>query len=493
MNTERDNPLWVWPGRILVALAFLGLLALQGRALVLFVQHAQLALDYPYNLNYGEGPLLDQAVRLAHGEGIYNLDVPPYTITNYPPFYMLVQAPIISQFGPSFEYGRVLSLASIVLATVFLMLTIRAITKDWLAGLAGGLMLPALPYILHWSPLVRIDSLALALSIMGLFCVAQFPRSRFAGVLAAVLMAAAAYTRQTYLLAAPFAAFLWLWGSGSRYRALSFAVVFGSIVLGIFAILLVWTQGGIWFHIISANVNALNADILNTYANEVALYFPVFLAGAALFLLGGLIGRQRSWWMAAPYAVGAAIVALTISKVGSDVNYLYELMAAFCLTAGALAAWLRRVPVLRALLLAALAWQVYLAQGLSESKYYPLIEERVIHRADVDALYERVQAIDTPLIADEYIGLLVLAGKPVLFQPFEMSQLAQTGMWDAEPFLAALDSGVYPTVLLYQPYRNPSLRFERWTPDMLRIINERFRPAGQTGETTIYEYAGGEG
>jgi hypothetical protein len=49
-----------------VALVFLGLLAL--RRAVLFAQYAQFALNYPYNLNYGEGPLLDQAVRLAQGE-----------------------------------------------------------------------------------------------------------------------------------------------------------------------------------------------------------------------------------------------------------------------------------------------------------------------------------------------------------------------------------------------------------------------------------------
>lgn len=489
MTTEQRNSLWVWPGRILVALAFVALLVMQGRALLLFIQHAQIALEYPYNFNYGEGPLLDQAVRLSRGEGIYSLDVPPFTVTNYPPLYMLVQAPLVSAMGPSFLYGRILSLASIALATLFLILTLRAITRSWLAGLAGGLLLPTLPYVLHWSVLVRIDSMALALSIMGLFCVAQFPRSRFAGVLAALLLAAAAFTRQTYLLAAPLAAFVWLWGSGNRYRALAFAVTFGSIVLGVFAVLLVWTQGGIWFHIITANVNALNPEILNTYANEIAQNFPVFLVGGALFVLGGLIGRQKSWWLVAPYTVGAVVVALTISKVGSDINYLYELCVAFCLTAGALVAWFRRVPVLRAALLVALAAQVYLAQNLSDSKYYMLVGEPVIHRAEADALYERVQAIETPVLADEYMGMLVLAGKPVLFQPFEMSQLADAGMWDASPFLAALEGGAYPTVLIYQPYRNPSLRFERWTADMRRILNDRFRPAGQTAETTIYEYA----
>ena len=490
MTAERRNPLWILPGRILVALAFVALLVMQGRAILLFAEHARLAAVYPYNLNYGEGPLLDQTVRLSRGEGIYNLDVPPFTITNYPPLYMLVQAPLVSAYGASFAYGRVISLASIVLATLFLTLTIRAITKSWLAGLAGGLMLPTIPYILHWSPLVRIDSLALALSTAGLLCVAQFPRSRSAGVLAAVLMAASGFTRQTYLLAAPLAGFLWLWGSGNRYRAMVFGVLFGSMVLGIFAVLLVWTQGGIWFHIITANVNALNPQLVNTYADEIGRNFPVFLVGGGLFVLAGWIGGRPYWWLAAPYAVGAVVVALTISKVGSDINYLYELAAAFCIVAGAVVAWLRRIPVLRAAVLGVLAWQVFMAQELSQSKYYMIVVERTERQAEMDALYQRVQQIEQPAIADENIGLLVLAGKPILFQPFEMSQLATVGMWDEQPFLRALESGVYPVVLLYQPYRNPSLRFERWTPEMLRILNERFRSAGQLAEATIYEWVG---
>ncbi len=489
MDAKRPNLLWILPGRILVALAFLVLLALQGRAILLFAQHAQLALEYPYNLNYGEGPLLDQAVRLARGEGIYSLDVPPFTITNYPPLYMLAQAPLVNAYGPVFWYGRVISLVSIGAAALFLVLTIRAITRSWLAGLAGGLMLLTIPYVLHWSPLVRIDSLALGLSMAGLFCVAQFPNSRFGGVLAALLLAAAAFTRQTYLLAAPFAAFWWLWGSGYRYRAMMLALVFGIVVLGVFAVLLVWTQGGIWFHIITANVNALDFELIDTYVEEIARNFPVFLIGGALFLLGGLFGRQKSWWLAAPYTLCAVVVGLTISKVGSDINYFYELAAAFCLLAGALVAWFRRVPLLRAGLLLALAGQVYLAQELSESKYYPFIAERVIHQAEVDALYQRVQATEQTIIADEYMALLVLAGKPILFQPFEMSQLAAAGMWDDTPFLAALEGGTYPVVMQYNPFRNPGLRFERWTPDMLRILNQRFRPAGQTAETTVYEYA----
>ena len=71
------------------------LLWMQARAVLLFLQHDWMAVRFPYPLDYGEGPLLDQIVRLAHFENIYRVDltVPPYTVANYPPLFLLAQVP----------------------------------------------------------------------------------------------------------------------------------------------------------------------------------------------------------------------------------------------------------------------------------------------------------------------------------------------------------------------------------------------------------------
>jgi len=61
-------------------------------------------------------------------------------------------------------------------------------------------------------------------------------------------------------------------------------------------------------------------------------------------------------------------------------------------------------------------------------------------------------------------------------------------VWDQAPFLENLRHGDYPFVLIYQPYRNPNLRRERWTNAMLREINNHYRPLMQTAETTVYQY-----
>src|SRR5262249_26461972 len=135
----------LWLGVLAAAAVLLWALA---RAEWLFVQRDWAAITFPYPLDYGEGPLLDQAARLARFENIYrnDLTVPPYTIANYPPLFPLMQAPLVLAFGPAFWYGRAISALGILAAALFIGLTLHVLTRDRLAALLGGLMLPAFPY-----------------------------------------------------------------------------------------------------------------------------------------------------------------------------------------------------------------------------------------------------------------------------------------------------------------------------------------------------------
>jgi hypothetical protein len=203
------------------------LLLAQGLALLLFLRHGWDALTFPYPLNYGEGPLLDQTVRLAQFQNIYrtNLSAPPYVVTNYPPLFMLAQVPFVWTFGPALWYGRLVSLLSVAAVALFVGLTLHALTRDRIAAVAGGLVFPAMPFVVRWSSLSRVDSLGLALSWAGLFVVARWPQRRWSVFFSALLLVAAVYTRQTYMFAAPLAAFVWLFAQGQRRRAIQTAAI----------------------------------------------------------------------------------------------------------------------------------------------------------------------------------------------------------------------------------------------------------------------------
>jgi hypothetical protein len=64
---------------------------------------------YPNALEYGQGPLLDQVVRLTRGESIYRIPgtEPPWTVSNYPPMYPGGEAALAAVLGPAYWYGAV--------------------------------------------------------------------------------------------------------------------------------------------------------------------------------------------------------------------------------------------------------------------------------------------------------------------------------------------------------------------------------------------------
>lgn len=78
------------------------------------------------------------------------------------------------------------------------------------------------------------------------------------------------------------------------------------------------------------------------------------------------------------------------------------------------------------------------------------------------------------MLADEYLGLLPLAGKPVLYQPFEMRHLVRAGLWRQQRAVAELANRRAALILLYRlPDGGPLYRV-RWTPQMLWKIEHRY-------------------
>jgi 4-amino-4-deoxy-L-arabinose transferase-like glycosyltransferase len=184
-------------------------------AAILFLAKALITLSVPFSLDYGEGPLLDQSLRLAAGRSIYTSDVaaPPFTISNYPSLFMLIVSPFVKLFGPTLTAGRLIALLSTLATAVFLALIVRTFTEDRLATAATALIFLANPYVVQWAGLMRVDmlALALALSTAALYLLVRWPKYNRSLIAAGLLLVAAVYTRQSYGLAAPLADFVWLW------------------------------------------------------------------------------------------------------------------------------------------------------------------------------------------------------------------------------------------------------------------------------------------
>src|SRR5215510_3770941 len=166
-------------------------------AIIICIGYELTAIKYQYSMDYVEAPLVDQAMRLAAGENIYRADIstPPYTISNYPPLYIALLALSVKIFGPAstFTVGRIISAVCAWIASLSLGLIVYNTTRDRLAAYCAAFTFIAFPFVMFWSPLLRIDMLALALSLGGLCVLTSKPHSLLHFIIASLLIVESIY------------------------------------------------------------------------------------------------------------------------------------------------------------------------------------------------------------------------------------------------------------------------------------------------------------
>ena len=462
-------------------------------AVAIFISYTLMALFHRYPLDYGEAPLLDQTMRLVAGQNIYRMDLtsPPYTISNYPPLYVLALSPFVKLFGPSFLPGRVISMLCGVASAIFLALIVYTFTKDRLASIITAMIFLTIPYVVYWSPLMRVDMLALALSTAGLYVVAQRPTTLGGIILSALLLTAAIYSRQSFALAAPLAASVWLW-SHNRIQALRLLTIVGGLSLILFFMINIITGGGFFFNIVTANVNDYDFERLGYWYRRIRDMAPIMLVfGLALLALtirgirSALPSHWKGWQLLTPYVVGAGLSALTIGKIGSNANYLLELSAAISLATGMVIAWSRDHRWLRAALLVLLALQSGHFMESTLNEYVGALNDRRQLVGDLDKLERIVKVADGPVLGDEFMGMISLQDRQLYIQPFEVTQLANVGLWDQAALIRSIHSQEFPVILIHHFADWPVYK-ERWTPEMLTSIMQNYSPSEFLAETIVY-------
>ena len=453
--------------------------------MVIFLLYSVLAITHPYPLDYGEAPLIDQASRLTEGQNIYraNLDAPPYTIANYPPLYAISLIPFLNIFESPFHIGRMISFLATLGSAIFLGLTIFRLFQNRFAAITTSFLFLSFPYVVSWASLTRIDSLALAFATAAIYLVSR-PKSRWALWGGGLLLVAAAYTRQSYALAAPLAAFVWLWTQEKR-RAVQLALVVGGVGIALFGVINALTGGGFFYNIVTANVNEFGWERLWDHLKALSEKAPIILAMGGIFFIGAW-KELKGWALLGPFLVGAAFSALTIGKIGSNINYFLELTAALSLAGGAMIVWSAKRPWRHTAILLLLIIQMgMLAKStMDESVGWNLASRRADFNA-LQMLNQIVKNLESDVLADEYMGLLTLQNRPLYIQPFEVTQLANAGLWDQEPLLEDIANQRFSGILIHHFGQYP-VHKERWTPEMLAAIKEYYRPVKTLAGTVVY-------
>ena len=131
-------------------------------------------------------------------------------------------------------------------------------------------------------------------------------------------------------------------------------------------------------------------------------------------------------------------MTLTVGMANSSANDLFEAVAALCLASGAFIAWAGESYWLKALLVFVLAVQINVLIDWSRQDYIPALMNKVTDTREVEQLAEYVQEAQGPILADEYMGLIPLAGRRLYFQPFEYKQLQAANLWSEAPLIASI-------------------------------------------------------
>ena len=236
----------------------------------------------------------------------------------------------------------------------------------------------------------------------------------------------------------------------------------------------------------TANVNPFHWNTVRDYKNAIWMNMRYIVISSALFMAGAWWLKSKIWWLAAPYLIGGTISAITIGKSGSNVNYLFEFSAGISLVAGAvIAAPGRRLWLLKIPLILLLAWQVNKLYGWTNRDYYPWTMDRVNNqREEIKLLLDLVSQSKGPVLADEFMGLVVLDGRQLYFQPFEFKQLSIAKVWDETPFIQSVNNKDFGMILLYTP-KSWDSRHERWTQAQLRAIENNYAPLALYAETLV--------
>ena len=459
-------------------------------SLVLFGWTTISILLFPYGVDYGEAPLIDQARRIQNGEPLYKSDLssPPYIIANYTPIYPLTVAAVDSILPlPPFQIGRAISWVSAILCAVVINALGAKLSGNRLAGLLAATLFLGHPYVMLWSSLARVDVLGLAFSLLAIYIVFKKWQSPVWLLVSVFFFLAAVYTRQTFLLAGPLACCAWLWYKNRR----QFFIFLGSFCftgLAIFFTLYIATNGGIYEHIILANLNRYDFARMISMGGYFLVLWPVIL-GLSIFSISYAIkqfkgARQKQQdatdepaflaygWSA--YTAGALVSAATVGKVGSDVNYFLELIVAGTIWAVVLLKLFtssldRKYQFLHVLLVLQLVWLLacgYLLNQTTIARQWERLEW-------YDDLYAQVQAAVTQgiVLSDDYLDMVVMAGQPIYYQPFEYGQLYHAGLWDAEQLSAEISSQRFPLILIGGDCLDKPCC---WSPQLVQAIEEHY-------------------
>lgn len=437
-----------------------------------------LVVSFPFQVEYGEGPVLDWMLTLRAGTWPYKPIQPaPWTFSVYTPGYLLASAvvtPIARAIGASvWAGGRLVSLLSALgLAGLAVGLVNTRVASRWAGWLAAALWL-ASPYLTRWATFYRPDLFALLWGAAGIWLVIRAKGRVSVLVLAAVAFVAGFYTKQSFF-AAPCAAVLYLlW----RDRRSAMVLAGTGAVLGAVVAAALWflTDGAAYQSLVIGNANPFDLDALFDFETA-------FLRTAPIILLLAVLAVRRRLDVVGVWFVLALLVTVSAGKAGAWENYFLEPLFAGVVLASREIVQRTSAKDIVALSMPALVLLQLVLYLPGFERLGPFAERRWLaaRAAEEAALADAVAQVPDPVLS-EHMGVLAQAGRPVWLHSFVYTQLQRQGVFDPAPLVESIREHEYPLVVERAGARVDRLDLDRWSQTVLNAIESAYAVEGEAG------------
>jgi uncharacterized membrane protein YozB (DUF420 family) len=444
--------------------------------------HVALQCGNPQDTSSPESLSVHLALKTALGGPLYSdFRVFPYIVTPYGPLLyeaMGLGARLFSlDPGALFLFGRFLLLAC-ALGTAALLLgrssnEATARSCAW----AAPLLFLSCSILYPWACTCRPDGMAAFLAFAG-FLVYIRNEDRPWRFLSIMLFLAAFLAKQS-TVAAPLALILWALLNKRKQEGIRAAFLWAATLFLAFLGMHYFTDG-------LSTMNLFGGNAAPMEARNVRLIGGLFLQAAALPLILAVAGAAVKGWRAVEsvyFLVSLAWALFTSAKLGSNVNYFIEPLAASVLLAPAALESLRAEGsrTLRAL-----------AGGLFAVLLLPSLNYRINALETLRFDHEKtirsaVAAMQGPVLTDSP-RLALLAREPMLIEPLPLSYLENTGRWSSAPLLKLMNEGLVPHVVLTAPVEQPATwqGLTRLPGSVLKTVKTRYRLQMRLGDYFLY-------
>jgi hypothetical protein len=440
------------------------------------------------SFDYVEGVTLGHQLMLADGLPLYGAthNQPPFSVPLYGPLFYWINSLMLDPDAVSLITSRVLNL----LATLFLCALAFTLARQRLGTGIGAALLaavlwlilePASTFLLQNRP----DTLALAFGA-GSFAMAT-SRHRLALSGAALMLTAAAYTKQMAVVA-PFTAALLVLVSEKRLReAALFFFMTAGFGLSALVVLNLVTGGSYWDNAIASNLNGFSpGSALQAWIK--AGHQPLFwLALVAMLYQLRSPGAHRAISLFG--LISLAVHGLAVSKVGANSNYFIEYSWCATLALAPLLDTLLR-PVVANIRHVLMTFMVLVASVHSLSQATTSLE-RLRETADswpayIEWLNKWQQSVCGPVASIRPGAQLLQGFEPYILDPHIIARLSEQNGFDESMLIEDLASGNIGAVIAADDISANPGAFSNWSITFRHAVARHYVKADTFGYLSVW-------